>query len=416
MTPVLCCGFECGVAGTHGATVGWTLNNTGAFSTTQKRTGARALRANPSASTNAYHGANVVLASSNKWILRVYVYFDVSLPNQDTLIIGTNSTGIPGAWFKASDSKIYAGYNSSGLQAGASGVSVTTGQWYRIDVAVDSSANPWTIDVQVNGTACGQKTNAATAALATLISCALINPITALTADVYWDDVIMSNAVADYPIGAGHVHHFVPTSDGTHNVAGTGDFQRGDTGVDILNATTTAYQLVDDIPLPSGTVVQADCIRAVAPPNDSDYVQVLMGPAPDVPTPTSAPRWVEWLVVTHQIGTQTGASTTRLQDPSNMGNLGEILAANSGSGVTTYQYTRATLNGDPPGTATSWNIGPGDISGNFLRSFINFYAADAAPDQCLDAVMAEAEFVDAIVAPSFPSPRHGYRMTPHLQM
>ena len=67
--------------------------------------------------------------------------------------------------------------------------------------------------------------------------------------DVFWDDVLLSHTAADHPLGAGHANDFVPTADGTHNIAGTGDFQRTTTGTDILNATTTAYQLIDDVPL-----------------------------------------------------------------------------------------------------------------------------------------------------------------------
>src|SRR3990170_4548894 len=87
------------------------------------------------------------------------------------------------------------------------------------------------------------------------------------TADFFHDDIVVSNTALDYPIGAGYVNHFVPTSDGSHNVAGAADFRRGDTTTDITNATTDAYQLVDDVPLDDVTPDADDHIRIVAPPN-----------------------------------------------------------------------------------------------------------------------------------------------------
>src|SRR5262249_34270136 len=151
------------------------------------------------------------------------------------------------------------------------------GTTYYIDVKVVSTANPWLIDVKVNGTACGQKSATHTADTTSTPSMILGDSATPVTCDYLIDDVLASVTSGDYPIGDGYVNHFVPTSDGTHNVAGTGDFQRTLTGTDILNSTTTAFQLVDEVPLDSGT--PTDFINLIAPPNATDYVEVVYGPA-----------------------------------------------------------------------------------------------------------------------------------------
>lgn len=326
MTPVFCCGFECGVNNAH-----WI--STGApYSTVVVRSGARAFRVNPTATTVT--ATSVSIVSATRWIGRFYLRF-ATLPSASCGIFGTSTTdgtaGGPKVHFNASDSKIYA---KVGTTVGATGVSVTTGAWYRIDFDFNiSTGGNDTCDVQIDGTAVGQATAAGeSAATATLA----LGAFSSTTADFYIDDVVLSNTAADYPIGAGYVNHFVPTSDGTHNIAGTGDFQRGNTGTDILNATTNAYLLIDDVPLPSGAVDEADCQRAVAPPNATDYVEGVFGPGPGISTPTVAPRTVEAILAHHQVATQTGMMKVDLNDNGTVDSILNITPATAG--VTTYRY------------------------------------------------------------------------------
>src|SRR5262249_26528149 len=152
MTPVMCCGFECGVANVH-----W--NTSAFFDTGTFRTGARSIRFNLSAASSNLQ--SITLTSSFRWISRVYVRF-ATLPTVSTGIFGTDTgegtSGGPKVHFNASDNKIYA---KVGTTLGATGVSVTTGVWYRLDCDFNivNGGND-TCDVQVDGVACGQATAA----------------------------------------------------------------------------------------------------------------------------------------------------------------------------------------------------------------------------------------------------------------
>lgn len=381
-TAVFVCGFECGVKGTNGEH--WISTAANSFNTSTVRSGARSFEMSGTASTSI-QGTSVALTASNKWVLRAYIRF-ATLPDVDFGILGVNtvaSTPLAGAVFKQSDSKIYAG-SSASAAFGATGVSVTTGVWYKIDVSIDASANPWLVDVKVDGTACGQYSRAVASASPTLII--LGDPGTSATADFFADDLIASNTLANYPITAGYVNHFIPTTDGTHNVAGAGDFQRTLTGTDILNATTTAFQLIDDVPLESGSSV--DWINIVAPPNATDYVEWVFGPASGISTPTTAPRAVEVLAAIHQAGTGTGNMAILLNDN---GTTGTIYTATTVAGSTTVVYKRAMFT-DPPSAASAWTLSGNGNFNNLKGRFGSPAAVDANPDQYLDCIMLEAEF------------------------
>ena len=287
-TPVFCCGFEEGIAGVH-----WTVSSA-TFVTASPISGTYSLRCNPSASIQ--HATSIISLAGGVHVVRFRVNFS-TLPNAQVFLGGSTDGG---AWFNNADSKIYAKVIGGSLVA--SGVSVTTGVTYFIDVNIDTTANPWIVDVQVSGSACGQASRAltgTTSAKAIRVGCTETNS----TADLLIDDVLYSTTSGDYPLGNGYVNHFVPTADGTHNIAGTGDFQRTTTGTDILNASTTAFQLVDEVPL-EATVT--DWINMVAPPNATDYVECIFGPAPGISTPTTGPRAVEVVCGINQAGTGAG--------------------------------------------------------------------------------------------------------------
>lgn len=320
---------------------------------------------------------------------RVYIYF-ASLPNAGATLVysGLPSTTGPQVYFNQSDSKIYARVDSTN---GASGVVVTTGQWYLVSwlFVINTGASD-TCDVTVGTTACGQATATGHTAAQTFWGFGW--PVN-LTADVFYDDVVISNTSADHPIGAGYVNHFVPTADGTHNIAGTADFTRTLTGTDILNATTTAYQLIDDVPLESGASV--DWINMVLPPNATDYVECVYGPASGISTPTVAPRAVEVIAGYHQAGTATGNMEIRLNDN---GTTNAVYTATAVGGVTSVAYARKHYATAPTGGA--WTVVSG--AGNFNNLRLRFgspAAVDANPDQYLDCVMIEAEFAEVPAGP-----------------
>jgi len=389
LTPIFCCGFECGtISSAHIALFGTT-----SFSTTTVRSGVRSFRSNPNASANAcaYH----FHTNSTTKVVRVYVRF-ASLPNANCPLV-TLSTGplSPIVAFRQSDSKIYpATYNTTGdvYTFGSTGATITTGIWYRIDMYINVSANPWTIDVQIDGVALTQYTvaTANTSSSEIYIGHRGNNNV---TADMFFDDLVVSNTAGDYPIGGGYVNHFVPTSDGTHNVAGSNDFERSATGVDITNATTTAYQLIDDIPM-EGTGSPTDYINLVAPPNATDHVECKYGPAPGISAPTAGPRAVE-VIVCYGKGTGQGSNNIRLAINDN-GTTNDVFNGNvSGTSPAVIYNTKQYAT---PPTGGTWNA---NSSGNgaFKNIRVRCYTSDAAPDPWFISTMIEAEFQEQVTLP-----------------
>jgi len=314
---------------------------------------------------------------------RMYVRF-AALPTADFYIMAVNagSSKYPGIYFKLSDSKLYTAI--AGGVFGASGISVTTGVWYRIDVRINTSANPWLIDGAVDGISLAQLSTVQVADTPSTFSLTPIAGWGATTADLSFDDFILSQTSADYPIGSGYVNHFVPTSDGTHNVAGGNDFERGTGGVDITNATIDSYLLVDDIPMDDTTPDANDFITCIAPPNSTDYTENKFGPAPGISIPSSGPRAVDVVTATHQFGTGVGVSALKLNDNGTEDTVWSL----SGAGETTIRYGRkhyAAMVGGGAWTAARFNN---------LR--IRFgYSSDPNPDQYFDCAMIEAEFAPA---------------------
>lgn len=388
MASVFCCGFECGVTGTLGQH--WNLLGTGAASivTSTKRSGARSIEFACSAS----HGTLRRTNTSSVFVVRFYVYFS-SLPNSNCAIFySINGVAYPflGVMFRSSDNSLYAGSNTAAntYAFGATGVLVTTGRWYKIDCKVDVTNNPWTVDAKVDGAVCGQYTNAVAGSTFTNIN---LGSEDDTTGTFYIDDFTESNTAGDYPLVGAYIHHFIPTADGTHNVAGTADFRRTLTATDILNSTTDAYQLVDDVPLESGASV--DWINMLLPVNATDYVECIFGPASGIPTPTVGPKAIEIIAGIHQAGTGNGNMEIRLNDN---GSMGTIYTATAVAGVTSVNYKRAHFV-DPPSAATAWHALNDGSNGDFRDLRVRFgspAALDVNPDQYFDCIMIEAEFAE----------------------
>lgn len=379
MAPIFCCGGECGFASSIAPH--WIVNSgTPTFDTTTKRNGDRSIRFNVSASQASLR--TVPLASSTRHVIKFYIRF-TTLPSADITFCcqGTSTSG-PNVRFKQSDSKIYA---AVGTTLGASGVSVTTGVWYRIDADFNINTGGSDLcDVKVDGTSCGQATATGLSAAETTVTFGVAGA--SVTADVYIDDTEISVTGADYPLGSGYVNHFTVTADGTHSIPGANQFERGNTGTDITNATTDAYTLADNVPLPSSAEA-ADNIAAIAPANATDYVECLFGPAPGISAPTTGPRCVDVLVGYHQSGTQSGNIRVAINDNGTTNDVLNLTAA----GVTTIRYARKAYS-DPPSAASVWNANNDGSNGDFRDLRMRLFSSDAAPDQFLDAIMIEASF------------------------
>lgn len=382
-TPVFCCGCECGVTGTTGQH--WSIGAQAAFDTTTVRSGARSFRFNTSTQAGGW-AKSMTLTSSATWVVRAYVRWD-TLPNNTRPMLTVGDAW--GAYWAFADGRIHAGIAAASL--GTTGPLVVANRWYRIDVKVDVSNNPWLIDVSVDGVPCTQFSSATAASSSTFIVLGSGAAQGNLTYDMYADDIIVSNTLADFPLGPGYVHHFVPTADGTHNVAGANDFEIGTGGVDITNATTTAWQLVDDIPMQTGAIGTTDFINMIAPPNATDYVECVFGSPSGIPIPGKGPRAVECIVGIASAGGAANNMEVRLNDN---GTMGTIYTQTGVTLTTTITYGRAHF-ADPPSAATTWNAANDGGNGDFRDLRVRFGSPavlDVNPDPYFASVMIEAEF------------------------
>jgi hypothetical protein len=362
-TPVFACGAECGVVSLSGPH--WVgSSGTVSFDTGTVNAGARSFRCNPT--TAAAYFQSLTLALSTDWVIRLYVRF-ATLPSATSSVFRfSNDVGV---YFNAGDSKLYVGDSTSNL--GATGVSVTTGVWYRVDYKGTAT----TLDAQVDGVAVGQLSGTFAARVDFYIGSS-----TATTRDQFTDDILVSQTTTDYPLGGGFVKSYIPNADGTHNVAGANDFEVSLGGVDITNATTDAYTLLDERPLPT---TEVDFINGKAPPNATDYVEWEYEDS----TEADPPRAVEGIIVHHDAGgAGTNNFTVTLREPAGA-TSGNVWTGttNVGTTITAKRAIFLTV----PGTSDAWDT----TKFNALRS--RFLVSDPSPDVYLDAVMLEAEFPEA---------------------
>jgi len=377
-TGVFCCGFECSNLYVNPAPnlAHWPVTTGFSMSTSTVRTGGYSLRLNPAAAATRI--ACLISASTNV-VARFYIRF-ATLPDADTYIAGVglaSSTVRIGIGFKQSDSKLYCATGST-VTFGATGVGVTTGVWYLIDLKMDQTTGAKVVDAQVDGVALGQHTSTQAGGAG---SFSFGTGAETITADIFYDDFALSHTAVDYPIGAGRIDHFVPTADGTHNTGTAGTFIVGAAGANITDATTDSYLLVDDVPYEDDTPGTDDYINQAAI-GAANYVEHIFGPAPGVSTPTVAPRTVEVLSAVHQQSTSIGASVCKINDNGTEDTIGSV----AGAGQTTPRHFRKHY-AVMPADSLAWDI----ARFNNLRHRFG-YSTDAAPDQYFDCAMLEAEF------------------------
>jgi hypothetical protein len=382
-TPVFCCGFECGVlsnVGVHWLNVGV---GTPTIDTTTVRTGLRSVRFNAvAAGVIAGSATGVCAIGANAVNVARFALRFATLPNGNVVICTTGSAPTIdwGLYFQVSDGKLYC---RAGGVNGATGVALATNTWYMIDLrfTIDATGLLMTVDARVDGIGLG---TAALGAFVTEANYWVFGLRTAVTADMYADDFLASNTSADYPFGDGYVLSYIPNADGSHNVAGSNDFEKTLTGTDITNSTTDAWQLVDERPLPTTAV---DFINGIAPPNGTDYVEI----AYEDSVEPVAPRTVEAIVVYHDAGgAGTNSFGVSLRNSGGAGNVDIMTEAPRNVGAT-ISYGRKHFATDPAGAAWTLTVF------NALRS--RFRVADASPDPYLDALMLEAEYAAAYTGP-----------------
>lgn len=177
-------------------------------------------------------------------------------------LIGVNTNGT-----------VFANIGGSGE---ATGPLIADDEWHRIDLRWDSSADPYTWDVQIDGVDIDDEPITRTGLSAANVTSYGIGANTAThTLTCLYDDLIYSETLADFPLGGHRVLSLVPTSDGTHVL--NSNIVLGD-GSAIVNA----YAALDEWP-PTATTNHSDTITQPAI-GASDYAEVRF-PGPTLVSP-----------------------------------------------------------------------------------------------------------------------------------
>lgn len=383
LNPVFCCGMECaaplGADGQH-----WSGVNTPTFETSVFRNGLRSGRCNPTAGSKYFMGP---IEAVRLTVIREYIRI-TTLPNGDVGLLGYANTGsrLWGLVYKNSDGKFYAGSDAAGtITVGATGLVLTAndGVWHRIDLKIDTSANPHLIDGAIDGVALGQAS--VSAAAVDQGRRVLGNPFASPTYDIYFDDWISSYSPNDYPIGAGYVISLVPGSDGVHTGTGT-NIAKGTIATPVGDAVTSAdtdvFNWANARPILGGATDNTRLVNQVAVAA-LEYAEVKIEPSVE---PT-APRAVEVLMADRQATTAAGSMEIRVVQKQTTPN-GEVTIVNYQvvAGTTTDKYTTKQLGGLAPG-GVPWTVPIlKDLYGRFG------FSGDATPDQYWRGMMIEAEF------------------------
>jgi hypothetical protein len=342
-------------------------------------------------------GIQAPFAPSNIWGAvseRFYIYFE-TVPSGNTQICThrTTSGGL-------SSTAVGIGYDSTNHQLrivqwtgsaigtaygfGSTGISISAGQWYLVDMKVFSDSGMVKVDVEINGVALPEGSFSLFGAT---IGAPVLGDSSANRTQKY--RIADYYGIADdaaYPIGAGFVRRFVPVADGVHNVTNAGDFVRGAAGANITNATNDSYLLVNDLPLDDTTPDANDYINQTQDfSGGAEYVEHIFG-SPDAFTPITPPTALDAIVAYHAENTGIGSSKVKLNDDGNEVSILEFAAA----GSTSIRYVAKHF-ANPVLGLTGWSLdlGPGDF--NDLRARFG-YSADGNPNQYLDCIMLEAAF------------------------
>lgn len=245
------CGFELGSLST-GVEVTATLG-TQAISTTTVRTGSRALRVAPTATTGSvrYH----VFASNQAAAGFQRVYLNIAtLPSATTYILrfldsSNNATGS----IRLTTAGRLQLMTANGNQIGSDSAVLSTGTWYMVELGTDATGSG-TLEGRLDGASFASGANSSQGAWCR-ITVGVIT--TNATTDLFFDDWAINDASGSAQnswCGAGGILHLIPNGAGDSN---------GWSNTSNAAGSTSNYTLVDEVP-PNDTtdLVQTGTLNA----------------------------------------------------------------------------------------------------------------------------------------------------------
>lgn len=321
-------------------------------------------------------GAGWYAGGQSVFVARFYIYF-TTLPTLSEAILATSSGD--GLYFNAVAGTLCTGHSTLTMETG---VSVTTGQYYRVDLSIITTDNPHLTNVQVDGNAGTQHSNGAAGGTQGSFDW---GSGVAATVNLDIDDWWVSHTSGDYPYGAGKVTAHAPTYDGTHafTITNAKRSAAGSTGA-ITVTSTNVWQVLDDFA--SATNLGASDWAAQETSAAAEYLAIGFASTTDT---TNGPRAVQLITVGHHLTTAQANNKLKLLDNGTTALF--FNRASSGSSALTYHTTQyASMIG-----GGAWT------KARFDAVQIRWgYSTDANPDVFLDAALIEAEFAEVAAGPT----------------
>lgn len=352
-------GFEHGDASTTTAIrVPDAITGAPSIVTTPVRTGARALKINPTSTQQQWS----YTTASTTVVMSFYVRF-ATLPTADIQLAHVVSTVNMYLWFLNTNDKFGVSVTTSGAVEGGPTIVVDT--WYRIDLEFDTTTNTFSVKCQVDGGTEFSDTGASTSAN---ITAARLGNTSAETFEAFYDDLLISVTAGDYPIGAHSIEGLIPSSDGTHNITTSGDFDSF-TGTAFSNSTTNGNTFIGHRPIQVANT--ADQVIRQELGTTANYMEFGMENLSDNTLPVLAARAYACHVESAASGASLGEARLLLSDNTEVLTTGSISVINSTEDPGTTVTLRKRMTIAPSG---GWD--GAKVDG--LKARVGF--ADNAPD------------------------------------
>lgn len=209
------CGFELQTVGSGGVGVEWdTTTGSPSINTTTVRSGAASLRCNPTAATSFIQHAIQASDVATRVYLRAYVRI-ATLPSAKTMILSwTDGTPFGYGIVLQTNGKLTIEGTNGTLFTSQSALTLSTGQWYRIELDMDDNNDIAT--AYVDGTQVLQLTGADVFGG----HLARFGPQFSCTTDIYLDDLAVNDTSGSTQTalpGAGSIVHLRPNAAGDNN-------------------------------------------------------------------------------------------------------------------------------------------------------------------------------------------------------
>ena len=243
-------GFEHGVISASGGGLFSSITNAPTADATTRRTGAYSMRCYKTVAATCFVAFPTQPASQTYEVGRFYVRI-AAAPSVETGLLRWDTAGGVSFYILLTAARAIKAQVIGG--SAQTGPTLALDTWYCIDFRLYCGGATYTIDWQVDGSAPTQATLGSQVASTFSATATRFGSTASGTFDLYFDDVVISNATGDYPIGEGGVIGLSPNAAGTSN---PGTYIQDNAGNVVDDSTNPAYVELADVPFNGATYIK----------------------------------------------------------------------------------------------------------------------------------------------------------------